>query len=58
MPPMYAPGQPAPASATYEQMNAFGSPTGVKVRVPRGHPLPEASTGFEWTVAEEHPVDC
>jgi hypothetical protein len=54
----HAPGQPAPISATYEQMNVFGSPTGITVRVARGHPLPGAPIGHEWAVVEEHPEEC
>ena len=56
--PTHPPGHLAPATATYEQMNVFGSPTGIRVRVPRGHPLPDAPIGHEWTVAEEHPEEC
>jgi hypothetical protein len=58
MRPAHTAGQPAPTSAIYEQINVFGTPTGVTVRVPRGHPLPEAPTGFDWAVVEEHPEDC
>jgi hypothetical protein len=54
----HASGQPAPVSATYEQMNVFGTPTGVRVRVQRGHPLPDAPIGHEWAVVVEHPEDC
>jgi hypothetical protein len=43
--PVHLPGQTAPASATYEQMNVFGSPTGIRVNVMQGHPLPEAPIG-------------
>jgi hypothetical protein len=54
----HAPGQPAPVSATYEQLNVFGSPTGIRVRVRREHPLPAAPIGHGWAVAVEHPEDC
>ena len=50
--PVHLPGQPAPASATYEQMNVFGSPTGIRVNATRGHPLPEAPIGHGWAVVE------
>ena len=56
--PTHPPGHPAPATATYEQVNVFGSPTGIKIRVPRGHPLPKAPVGHGWAVAEEHPEEC
>jgi hypothetical protein len=50
-------GQPAPSSATYEQMNLFGTATGIKIRVRRGCPLPPAPIGHGWVVDEEHPED-
>jgi hypothetical protein len=56
--PVHQPGQPAPAFATYEQMNIFGSPTGIRVTVTHGHPLPEAPIGHDWTVVERDPNDC
>jgi hypothetical protein len=57
-PPVHPPGQPAPASATYEQMNVFGSPIGIRVKVMHGDPLPEAPIGHGWTVAENDAHDC
>jgi hypothetical protein len=39
-------------------MNVFGSSTGIRVRVPRGHPLPNAPIGHGWVVAEEHLEEC
>ena len=51
--PVHVPGQPAPASATYEQMNVFGSPTGIRVNVVHGSPLPEAPIGHGWAVVED-----
>ena len=54
----HPPGQPAPVSATYELMNVFGTPTGARVRLPRGQILPDAPIGHDWTVVEEHPEDC
>ena len=56
-PATHPPGHPAPATATYEQVNVFGSPTGIRIRVPRGHPLTNAPASHEWTVAEEHPEE-
>lgn len=53
--PTYPPGHPAPASTIYEQTNIFGSPTGIRVKVAHGHPLPTAPVGHEWVVAEGHP---
>ena len=37
--PVHVPGQSAPAPGTYEQINVFGSPTGVRVNVAHGQPL-------------------
>jgi hypothetical protein len=31
-------------------MNVFGSPTGIRVNVMRGQPLPEAPIGHGWVV--------
>jgi hypothetical protein len=56
--PTHNAGQPAPTSATYEQMNVLGTPTGIRVRVRSGHPLPAAPIGHDWAVVEEHPEDC
>jgi hypothetical protein len=50
-PSVHVPGQPAPASGTYEQINVFGSPTGVRVTVAQGQPLPMAPVGYSWAIA-------
>jgi hypothetical protein len=51
--PVHVPGQPAPAPGTYEQINVFGSPTGVRVDVAHGQPLPAAPIGHGWAIAED-----
>ncbi len=51
--PEHAAGEPAPAAGTYEQLNIFGSPTGVRVKMTRGHPLPAAPRGHNWTLADD-----
>jgi hypothetical protein len=51
-PPTHLPGQPAPESATYEQVNAFGSTTGIRVRRVEGHPLPDAPIGHSWVIVK------
>jgi hypothetical protein len=51
-PSVYIPGQSAPASGTYEQINVFGSPTGVRVTVAEGQPLPTAPVGHNWAIAD------
>jgi hypothetical protein len=56
--PTHPAGHPAPTSATYEQINVFGSPTGIRIRMSRGHPLPETPIGHAWAVVEEHPDEC
>jgi hypothetical protein len=56
--PVHLPGQPVPASGTYELMNVFGSPTGVRVNVVHGHPLPSAPVGHSWAVVEGDEGDC
>jgi hypothetical protein len=56
--PVHLPGQPAPVSATYEQTNIFGSPTGIWIDVVYGHPLPAAPVGHGGAVAENDADDC
>ena len=40
--------RPAPATAHYEELNVFGSPTGAVVHVREGDRLPGAPRGFTW----------
>ncbi len=47
----------AAASATYEQMNVFGSLTNIRVRMGRGQSLPAVPIGHSWALIEEHPED-
>jgi hypothetical protein len=56
--PEHAPGEAAPAAGTYEQLNIFGRPTGIRVNVVHGHPLPPAPLGHNWTLAEENAAEC
>lgn len=51
--PEHAPGETAPAAGTYEQLNIFGRPTGIRVNVAHGHPLPPAPRGHSWMLFEE-----
>jgi hypothetical protein len=46
--PEYRPGEAAPTEGTYEQINILGQPTGIRVDVPSGHPLPRAPIGHVW----------
>ena len=50
-PSVHVPGQSAPVSGTYEPINIFGSPTGVRVTVAQGQPLPTAPVGYSWAIA-------
>jgi hypothetical protein len=42
------PGAPAPATGTYEKRNVFGTPTGNRINVNNGDPMPPAPRGFTW----------
>ena len=44
----HAPGDHAPATDHYEQLNIFGTPTGWVVRVTEGERLPAAPRGCTW----------
>jgi hypothetical protein len=44
----HQPGDRAPATAHYEELNVFGSRTGKVVRVTEGDPLPGAPRSFTW----------
>jgi hypothetical protein len=42
------PGAPAPETGWYEDMTVFGSPTGQRVYVSQGDPLPLRPRAFTW----------
>jgi len=42
------PGEPAPASGLYRQIDAVGSQTQIRVLMTRGDPLPDAPQGCGW----------
>jgi hypothetical protein len=42
------PGAPAPVTGTYEEHNVFGTPTGNRIHVNNGDPLPPAPRSFTW----------
>ena len=44
----HQPGDRAPATAHYEELNVFGNPTGAIVHVREGDPLPPAPRSFTW----------
>jgi hypothetical protein len=51
--PEHGPGDPAPGAGTYEQINIFGRPNGVRVDMNHGHPFPRAPIGHTWRRVEE-----
>jgi hypothetical protein len=44
----HQPGDPAPATAHYEELNLFGSSTGAVAYVREGDRLPPAPRSFTW----------
>jgi hypothetical protein len=56
--PEHAPGETAPVGGTYEQLNIFGRPTGVRVSVAHGHALPAAPVGHIWALAVDNAPEC
>jgi len=44
----HQPGDPAPSSGDYEELNVFGTPTGRVVAVTKGERLPGTAIGFTW----------
>jgi hypothetical protein len=49
----HRPGAAVPDAATYEQLNIFGHPTGIRIVVADAHPLPPAPRGHTWTLVDE-----
>ena len=44
----HQPGEAAPHTGDYEELNVFGSPTGWSRHVPQGEPLPPLPRGYLW----------
>jgi hypothetical protein len=44
----FKPGEPAPATGAYEEHNVFGTPTGNRIDVNKGDPMPPAPRSFTW----------
>jgi hypothetical protein len=44
----YQPGDPAPVSGVFHEVNIFGTPTVLTAQVEAGDPLPGAPVGFHW----------
>ena len=49
----HQPGDHAPASGHYEELNVFGTQTGRIERVREGERLPHGPRGFTWRQVEE-----
>jgi hypothetical protein len=49
----HAPGTAAPKTGLYEALNIFGSPSGTRIWVAEGDPLPTAPLGFKWRLAPD-----
>ena len=50
--PHLKPGELAPTAGAYSEHNVFGSPTGRKLDIIEGEPMPRAPVGFTWLATE------
>lgn len=50
----HQPGDPAPSSGEYEELNVFGTPTGRIAEVAKGEQLPASARGFTWRPLAQH----
>jgi hypothetical protein len=48
----HLPGERAPATGHYEELNVFGTPTGKTTHAQEGDRLPPAPFGFRWRPVE------
>ena len=46
------------AAGTYKQLNIFGSPTGIRIKVREGQSLPPVPAGHSWMSAGDNDGDC
>ncbi|HLJ06328.1 MAG TPA: hypothetical protein VKT26_08650 [Acetobacteraceae bacterium] len=46
------PGERAPATGSYEELNVFGVRTGKVLHIRTGEALPAAPRGFSWRLAQ------
>ena len=53
----FQPGDRAPGSGEYEELNVFGSPTGRVAAVVKDEELPTAPRGFTWRPLAELSID-
>jgi hypothetical protein len=49
----HQPGEPAPCSGAYEELNVFGTATGRVAVVAKDEALPSAARGFSWRPLSE-----
>jgi hypothetical protein len=49
----HTPDTAAPQTGLYETLNIFGSPSGTRVWVVEGDPLPTAPFGFTWRLVPD-----
>jgi hypothetical protein len=49
----HRPGDTAPTTGHYEELNVFGARTGALHHVKEGEPLPGAPRGFVWRLVED-----
>jgi hypothetical protein len=54
----YAPGEVIPSAGTYELLDIFGSPTGIRVSANDGERFPPAPRGHSWTRVEDANLQC
>lgn len=52
----HSPGEFAPASGDYEQINIFGLPNGIRTSLALGQMLPLAPVGHRWRPVDQRPV--
>jgi hypothetical protein len=52
----HLPGEPAPHTGEYHQLNVFGTPTGWSVYAEKDKPLPSSPRGFTWRHMKQE--DC
>ena len=52
----YQPGDPAPETGPYEELNVFGRPTGRIVALEKNEEFPTAARAFTWRPLSDYPV--
>lgn len=51
----WSPGDQAPRSGVYAEVNVLGTPTGLTISVIQGTALPAAPRGFVWRLVQSTP---